>query len=169
MKRKLLWILYLGLSVVVIAVVALLMPQYIVFNWYSLFPVGYMVIAVMFALYAVSNLPQKLCDWEMEWRRVHYWGGEIDKPYTKSTYFVTLDYRKIDAQIAISVLPLWLIFVLFGGSGAKMLSALIFLAPICGLLIHMVVADHLTAKVERQKNEEELRKQISREQEGRWK
>lgn len=167
--RKLFWILYISVSAVGVILAALLMREYTVWNWYSLFPVGYMVLDILFALFLVSSLPQKLFDWEMEWRRVHYWGGEIDKPYTQSTYFITLDYRRIDAQIAIGVLPLWFLFVPFFGGGAKMLSGLILLAPACGILVHMIVDDHRSAKLERQKREAELRAQLSREQEGKWK
>lgn len=171
MKRKLFWIIYFAVTILMIAVAALLMPEYIIFNWYSLFPVGYIAINILLAFFSTSNLRKKIWAWNMEHRRIHYWGGEINSDYcfAEKDFPYNEDYNKTTAKIFLLFLPFWFIFILFFINKAKIISGAIFFAFLCAELIHMCVDDANSAKKERQELEQELKKQVSREQEGRWK
>ena len=75
MKRKLFWIIYFATAILMIAVAALLMPEYIIFNWYSLFPVGYIIVIILLALFFPSRLNARFAIWYEEQYRIK-WGNE---------------------------------------------------------------------------------------------
>lgn len=170
MKRKLFWILYFGISAAAIVLAALLMPEYIVFNWYSLFPVGYITINISLVFFVTSKLRKKLWVWNKEFRRIHYWKGEINSDYcfTEKDFPDSEEYTKVTARIFLLFLPIWCMFVFFFANKAKMISGATFIAFLCAEIIHMHVDDANSAKKEHKEIEQELKKQISREQEGKW-
>ena len=167
MKRKLFWVLYYSISVLLVALAVILLPEFIVFNLYSLFPVGYMVLNVLFALIAASKLPNKIWNLRREQIRLFH-GGRIyenpplDRPYNRQ-------YAITSAKIVLAFLPVWLWFVFFFKSKTKIASAMIFLMFALTNAIQVAVDAELKAKKERAEHEKELKEQISREQEGKWK
>ncbi len=167
MKKKLFWILYFGVAIGGVTLAAVLLPEYIVFNWYSLFPLGYMTLNIVFAFIAASELPNKFWNWKLEHQRIYFSGGEVDKPRSPTPY--NRQYSLTSAKIILAFLPIWFWFIIFFTSKAKIVCGMILFVFLLTEAIHLTVDDELSAKKERKEREEELKKQISREQEGKWK
>ena len=171
MKRKLLWILYFGISATAIVLAALLMPEYIVFNWYSLFPVAYMICVILLAMFFPSKFNARFAIWFEEQMRIKWGSRPLDDPFFEEDELVEMDH---DLHVRLSktfllFLPFWMPFVIFGLNVAKIVSSLIIFAPIL-IALYFTMRDvaRINNEIHNQL-EKERKEQEQREQFGRWK
>ena len=171
MKRKLFWILYFGISTAAIVLVALLMPEYIIFNWYSLFPVAYMICVILLALFFPSKLNARFAIWYEEQCRIKWGSRPLDDPFFEEDELVEMDH---DLHIRLSktfllFLPFWMLFVVFFLNVAKIVSFLIIFVPIL-MAFYFTMRDvaRINNEIHNQL-ENERKEQEQREQFGRWK
>ena len=171
MKRKLFWILYFGISTAAIVFAAVLLPEYIVFNWYSLFPVGYIIVIILLALFFPSKLNARFAIWYEEQYRIK-WGRPLDNPPLPTEdeeWKMMLDYNLTRSKILLLFIPLWLLFIPFFSDKAKIFSFLAAIAPTIAMLSYMAAAAHRANEDYHNLVEKERKEQEQREQFGRWK
>ena len=171
MKRKLFWILYFGISTAAIVLVALLMPEYIIFNWYSLFPVAYMICVILLALFFPSKLNARFAIWYEEQCRIKWGSRPLDDPFFEEDELVKMDY---DLHIRMSktfllFIPFWMLFIIFCTNTAKILSILIVFIPTL-IALYLTMQDvaktnnEIHAQLEKERREQERREEL-----GKWK
>ncbi|MBR7111981.1 MAG: hypothetical protein IKC75_03560 [Clostridia bacterium] len=176
MKHKLFWILYFVIAILMIAVAALLMPQYVILTWYSLFPVFYIVLSLLTAKWnSPSNREKRIA---FEQGRLRLFSIQYDKQLglvtedhhdEKIRRFLERDERKcVDDFVHKAffvITPLFLPFVLFFGAVIKILSCSMWIPVAIGALIcSFRVTNERIRKREKEREEQERR-----EERGEWK
>ena len=171
MKRKLFWVLYFTTAIFLITLAALLMPEHVVFNWYSLFPVGYILSAILLALFFPSKLNARFAIWYEEQWRIKWGSRPLDDPFFEEDELVKMDYNlhiRISKTFLLFI-PFWMLFIIFCTNTAKILSILVVFIP---TLIALYLTMQDVAKTNNEIHaqlEKERREQEQREQWGRWK
>ena len=90
MKRKLFWIVYFGLFVVLITIAALLMQECVVLNWFSLLPIVYILICAFLAWFFPSKYNARLAIWSEEQSRIKWGNKPLDAPYLSEKQLIEM-------------------------------------------------------------------------------
>ena len=170
MKRKLFWVLYFTTAIFLITLAALLMPEYVVLTWHSLFPVGYILSVILLALFFPSRLNARFAIWYEEQWRIK-WGRPLDDPFFEEDELVEMNY---DLHIRLSktfllFIPSWMLFIIFYTNTAKILSILVVFIPTL-IALYLTMQDvaktnnEIHAQLEKERREQEKREEL-----GRWK
>ena len=176
MKQKLFWILYFGISTVAIVLAAVLLKEYIIFNWWSAIPAFYIAISLLVSQWNLPSNREKRIAFEQG--RLRLFAFQYDKQLaivTEDHYdekirrFIERDERKrVDYFVHkafFAVAPLFLPFVLFFDMVIKILSCGIWIPISIGALI---CSFRVTNERIRQR-EKEREEQERREERGEWK
>lgn len=176
MKRKLFWILYFGISAATIVLAAVLLKEYIIFNWWSAIPAFYIAISLLVSQWnSPSNREKRIA---FEQGRLRLFAFQHDKQLgivTEDHYdekirnFIERDERKyVDYFVHkafLAVTPLFLPFVLFFDVVIKMLSCGIWIPiAICALIFSFRITSERIRQREKEREEQERR-----EEQGEWK
>ena len=171
MKRKWLWICYFGLSIAIVAIVAIMSRQHVVLNWFSLFPVGYILICILLALFFPSKYNARLAIWSEEQSRIKWGNKPLDAPYLSEEQLVEMG-AELNGRLSkacLAFIPAFIPFAIFFTNTAKVLSVLTFL-PLFFIFLYFTTKDVIKTSHEiHDWYERERKKQEQREQWGRWK
>ena len=180
MKRKLFWVLYFTTAILLITLAALLMPEYIVLTWHSLFPVGYCLLLALFAWLSSDRMHSyRINSWNLShifWRIKYDPKLGLSENDEDGVGKILSDFDEETNQVdhiicrAMSYfIPLLFIFVFFFSVTVKILSGFAVLIP---LFIGFGYGVFASIKAEQKRKAEiaQMRKeQEQREQWGRWK
>ena len=172
MRHKLFWAMYFVCAALLVTVLVLRFSEHIIFNWFSLFPICYMILNILYCFFILSPLFPRFLNHTWEMRRIRYHGGEVDAPYSyynRPIYIYSREFLLKAANLSAAFLPFWPLFILFFNHIVKILSWLFLFFMIFAIHgIYHSIDMYKKAKKERLQHREELKKQISREQEGKW-
>lgn len=173
MKRKLFLVMYFVCTSLLVTVLVLQFSEHIIFNWYSLFPICYMILNILYCFFILSPLFPRFLNHTWEMHRIRYEEGQVDAPYSyynRPIYIYSREFLLNAANLSAAFLPFWSLFILLSNNTVKILSWLFLFFMIFAIHgIYHSIDMYKKAKQERKQYQEELKKQISREQEGKWK
>ena len=180
MKRKLFWIIYFAVAILMIAVAALVIPHYIVLNLYSLFPIGYFLFASLFA-WLSSDHTYKLRINSRNFSRIFYrikydrqlglsendepGAGKIISEFDAETNL----FYHCTCQAMLLLLPFLIAFIFFFSTTAKIICGFSILIPLVWGFSNAGLASYRAEKARKMEIARARKEQERREELGKWK
>ena len=181
MKRKLFWIIYFAVTILMIAVAALVIPYYIVLNLYSLFPIGYFLFASFFAWLSSDRTYEFRVNSE-NFSRIFYrikydpqlGLSENDEPGSEGRIISKFDaptdrFYHCICQAMLLILPLFIVFIFFFSTTAKIISVFAILIPFFWGYGNGICISYRAEKARKMEIAKARKEQESREELGKWK
>ena len=194
MKHKLFWIIYYSSAILLNVVAAIVLREHWNFNWFSAFPIGYILLIVWFQWYYPSDFRIAYVNWDNTSNRMKhalyrtkydkdigfYEQPEPDNSYTNADNFYHHRITKWSEQhvavtkhvcrLLLLVLPIFLMWIFFFSNYAKGLSGLIII-PLTHIIGYSY--DIILTKRNKDARQNDLRKELEeqerREELGKWK
>ena len=166
MKKKVFWIIYYGVFTFLIVISLLVLWQYTILTWFSLFPVGYL----FFALYmGISNPVKRLQGIKIYYnRRYAFWGWE-EFDSSKSTTNkeieskIALESEKKSAKLFLGFAPFIAIPIFFFSDIAKIVIGLVILTML--MLVKICLYDLVYSAKRYREEQDALDFKLRKEQE----